>query len=103
QMETWRMTLNCAKTNVRSTPPESSIRVVEASFAMRQLMSARTEKFELAMLMFDSEHGATVTAGVGGRHASARRLLYKSGSVCIDMRMQPRPGSDSVVLMGQLL
>jgi hypothetical protein len=36
-------------------------------------------------------------------HATARQLLYKSGSVCIDMRMQPTPGSESIVLIGQLL
>jgi hypothetical protein len=102
-METWRHVMKFAKNEGRYTPPQSAIRVVEASFAMRQLMSARTEKFELAMLMFDSSQVATVTAGVRGRHASARQLLYKSGSVCIDMRMQPKPGSDSVVLMGQLL
>lgn len=102
-IEIWRHVMKFAEKEAQYTPPESSIRVVEASFALRQLMSARTEKFELAMLIFDSSQIKTVAAGVRGSHASARQLLYKSGSVCIDMRMQPKPGSDSVVLMGQLL
>lgn len=99
----WRHVMKFAKKEVQYAPPESSIRVVKASFAMRQLMSARTEKFELAMLVFDSSEVTPITAGVRRSAASARQLLYKSGSFCIDMRMQPRPGSDSVVLMGQLL
>lgn len=102
-LEIWRRVMKFAKKEAQYAPPESAIRLVEASFAMRQLMVARTEKFELAMLVFDSSQVAAVTAGVRGGYAAARQLLYKSGTVCIDMRMQPKPGSDSVVLMGQLL
>jgi hypothetical protein len=102
-IEIWRQFMKFAEKEAQYTPPESSIRLVEASFAMRQLMTARTEKFELATLVFDSSRVSPVTAGVRGGYAAARQLLYKSGSVCIDMRMQPKPGSDSVVLMGQLL
>jgi hypothetical protein len=98
----WRHFVKFANQEGRYTPPESSVRVVKASFAVRQVMAFRAEKFELATLVFDSSQGA-VAAGVRGSHASARQLLYKSGSVCVDMRMQPKPGSDSVVLMGQLL
>lgn len=94
-LELWRHVMKFAKKEAQYAPPESSIRVVEASFAMRQLMSARTEKFELAMLVFDSSQVKAVTAGVRGGYAAARQLLYKSGSVCIDMRMQPRPASSN--------
>lgn len=102
-IEIWRRVMKFAKKEGQYAPPESALRLVEASFAVRQLMSARTKKFELATLVFDSSELTPITAGVRGSSASARQLLYKSGSVCIDMRMQPKPGSDSVVLMGQLL
>ena len=102
-IEVWRHVMKFAKKEGQCAPPESSIRLVEASFAIRQLMSARTKKFELATLVFDSSEVTPITAGVRSSAASARQLLYKSGSFCIDMRMQPKPGSDSVVLMGQLL
>jgi len=101
-LEIWRHILKFANKESQYAPPESSVRIVEASFAMRGLLSARTEKFELATLVFDSSKVA-LAAGVRGGYASARQLLYKSGSVCIDMHMQPKPGSESVVLMGQLL
>jgi hypothetical protein len=102
-IEIWRKFMKFAKQEGKYAPPESSIRLVEASFAIRQLMSAPTKKFELATLVFDSSEVTPITAGVRGSAASARQLLYKSGSFCIDMRMQPKPGSDSVVLMGQIL
>ena len=63
---------------------------------------ASDEKFEVAELVFDSaEQGKR--DGVRGSAAVARQLLYQAGSVCIDMCMQPRPGSEEVVLIGQLL
>jgi hypothetical protein len=59
-------------------------------------------KLDLAVLQFDSET-QPLAAGMRSGQASARQLLYKSGSVCIDMRMQPTPGSESILLIGQLL
>jgi hypothetical protein len=57
---------------------------------------------EEATLVFDSFQ-TPAAAGIRGAFTSARQLLYRSGSVCIDMRMQPKPGTDSMVLVGQLL
>ena len=81
---------------------ELAARVVGSSFAMYEEPPFPADAPEVATLVFDSAQVA-VAAGVRGAFASARQLLYKSGSVCIDMRMQPKPGSDSVVLIGQLL
>jgi hypothetical protein len=61
------------------------------------------EEFELAELVFDSAKQGNAVAGIRGSVAIARQLLYQAGSVCIDMCMQPTPGSDVVVLIGQLL
>lgn len=58
---------------------------------------------EVAELMFDSAKEAVVIEGTRGSAAIARQLLFQAGSVCIDMCMQPKPGSDAVVLIGQLL
>ena len=57
---------------------------------------------EIAELVFDSAEVPTAT-GVRGGYLPARQLLYKSGSVCIDMRMQPELGSQEMVLTGQIL
>src|SRR5258708_3505167 len=60
------------------------------------------EDCEQAEQVFDSARhaaGRDIRSGA----ASGRQLLYKPGNICIDMHMQSRPGSDSLVLIGQLL
>ena len=57
---------------------------------------------DIASLVFDSSQ-SPVAAGMRGISPCARQLLYRSGNVCIDISLQPKPGTDSVVLIGQLL
>ena len=83
-------------------PPESSLRAVAAGFRLRKVVPFPSGKLDLAMLQFDSDR-QPIVAGMRGAHSSARQLLFRSGTVCIDMRMEPTPGSDSIVLIGQLL
>jgi len=56
----------------------------------------------VAQLVHDSGR-APSTAGVRGGYTPARQLLYKAGSVCVDMRVEPELGSNEVVLVGQLM
>ena len=60
------------------------------------------ESREAVVLVFDSMQQRPGRAVRGGL-SSARQLLYKSGSLCIDMHMRPKPGSISVALTGQIL
>jgi hypothetical protein len=101
-LEAWRQVVDFANKEIAYAPPESSVRNVKASFALCKVTSLPAASFELARLVFDSAQ-EVVAAGVRGAFVSARQLLYKSGNLCIDMRMQPKPGSDSIVLFGQLL
>ena len=87
----------------RPDPPESSIRAVKAGFRMRKVVPFPSGKLDLAILQFDSAQQPLVAGVRGGGQSSARQLLYKSGTVCIDMRLQPTPGTESMVLIGQLL
>jgi hypothetical protein len=101
-LATWRHVMDIAKLQNTSEPPAWAVQAVETSFALRKVIPFPTGKLELAKLLFDSAL-QPIAVGVRGSSAAVRQLLYRSGSVCIDMRMQPKPGSDSVVLMGQLL
>jgi len=98
----WRHVVDIAKLENTWEPPAWAIQAVQRSFALRNVVPFPTGKLELARLLFDSAL-QPIAAGVRGSSPVVRQLLYRSGSVCIDMRMQPKPGSDSVVLMGQLL
>jgi len=83
-------------------PPTAALQAVKASFGLRKVVTFPSGKLDLAVLQFDSEL-QPLAAGMRSGPGSARQLLYKSGSVCIDMRMQPTPGSESILLIGQLL
>jgi hypothetical protein len=82
--------------------PDSSLQAVKAGFALRKVVSFPSGKLDLATLQFDSDR-QPLAAGMRSGQATARQMLYKSGSVCIDMRMEATPGSESMVLVGQLL
>jgi hypothetical protein len=100
-MEIWRHIVASTRHQRAFEPPAWAVEAAQASFGLRNVIPFPTGKLELAMLVSDSAL-QPVAAGVRGSYP-VRQLLYKSGNICIDMRMQPRPGSDSMVLMGQLL
>jgi hypothetical protein len=97
----WRTVMEQTRQSIRKVP-ESSLQAVRAGFTLRNVISFPTGKLDLAILQFDSDL-QPLAAGVRSGSGSARQLLYRSGSVCIDMRMEPTPGSESMVLIGQLL
>jgi len=101
-LATWRHVVDIAKFQETYEPPAWAVEAVNNSFALRNVIPFPEGKLELASLLFDSAL-QPIAAGMRGSSPVVRQLLYKSGSVCIDMRMQPKPGSDSLVLMGQLL
>jgi hypothetical protein len=100
--EIWRHIVDFKKREDINKPPDYAVQGVNAAFALRKVDPFPAGIFEFATLLFDSAL-QPVAAGVRGSAPSARQLLYRSGSFCIDMRMQPTPGSEAVVLMGQLL
>jgi hypothetical protein len=104
-LEAWRQIVNFPNREKNFEPPSWSIQMAKTSFILHKTFTAkqnRGKKFEIARLLFDSAFQPAV-AGVRGTASVVRQLLYRSGSVCIDMRLQPRPGSHSMVLIGQLL
>jgi hypothetical protein len=100
--KTWRHLMEATKKLNNLEPPTAALQAVKASFGLRKVVTFPSGKLDLAVLQFDSEL-QPLAAGMRSGPGSARQLLYKSGSVCIDMRMQPTPGSESILLIGQLL
>ena len=98
----WRRIVKFAQEEPNQQPPESSLHVAKASFAVGKIATVGAGKVEFATLVFDSAQ-SVIVGGFRGSAASARQLLYKSGSVCVDMYIQPKPGSESMILTGQLM
>jgi hypothetical protein len=101
-LEIWRYVMDFASKENAYQPSEASVRAVRVGFALRNVIPFPPGNLEVADLVFDSAKQALI-AGTRGESASARQLLYKLGSICIDLRVQPTPGAGSVVLVGQLL
>jgi hypothetical protein len=101
-LNTWRFVMQQTRRSNRTEPSDASLRAVKAGFAFRKVVSFPSGKLDLATLYFDSDR-QPLADGMRSAHATARQLLYKSGSFCIDMRIEPTRRSASIVLMGQLL
>jgi hypothetical protein len=101
-MQIWRLVMVQTRQSNRTEPPEASLRAAKAGFSLRKVVSFPSGKLDLAILQFDSDR-QPLAAGMRSGQGAARQLLYKSGSLCIDMRIQPNLGSESIVLIGQLL
>ncbi len=104
-LETWRQIVDFANQQKNCEPPAYALQAVKTSFVLQKTFAAKEnkgKKFEIARLLFDSAI-QPVTVGVRGTASVVRQLLYRSGTLCIDMRMQPKPGSESMVLIGQVL
>lgn len=98
----WRSVLDFAKQEAAYEPPASALRMAEAYFVPFKLAASSPQGIQVAKLAFDSFLQAA-TAGVRGSAAGPRQLLYKCGDLCIDMRLEPKPGSNWVVLVGQVM
>lgn len=101
-LEIWRRVMDLANRETSYEPPAWAVQAVNASFSASRAIPHPAGKLELARLLFDSAL-QPIALGVRGTASVVRQLLYRSGSMCIDMRMQPKPGSDSMVLIGQLM
>ena len=83
-------------------PPESSVRTVKGMYAIHGERTAKRVRGVIAGLLFDS-FSAPLAAGVRSTGTSPRQLLYGAGDHRIDVRIEPRPDSDKVTLVGQIL
>jgi len=84
-------------------PPASAVRIAHSYFSPLQLASSLPKGVEVARLAFDSHAREGLGSTRGSSPGIPRQLLYKCGTLCIDIRLEPKPGSNYVVLVGQLI
>ncbi len=81
-------------------PPAGIVQIAKAYFATQQNRAPQPNSaFEL---LFDSL-AQPVAAGARATVASARQLLYRVGTVYVDMRVDSENNSDRAALVGQML
>ncbi len=84
-------------------PPETALRIAQSYFNPLRMATSTPEKFEIAKLAFDSFQRTGLADLRGSAMAVSRQLLYKCGTICIDIRLEPKPGSNYMVLVGQVI
>lgn len=97
--EVFRQVVRIGANELAYEPPEGIVRAVKAYFELEQ---QRTESSGIFELLFDSFAQPTL-AGARASVASARQLLYRVGSVYVDMRVDSETNSDRAALVGQML
>ena len=99
---TWQSIYDFALREPAYEPPAAALRLAEAYFVPFKLASKAPQGIEVAQLAFDSRL-QPLRGDVRGGAVGPRQLVYRCGDVCIDMRFEPRPGSNWVVLAGQVM
>ena len=103
-LATWRALSRHATRPATPQAPATAVRTVKGAFALhRPRKHSRLQRF--ATLLFDSllapapEGVRAATVSMGG---SVRQMLFRSGSVVVDLRLT-QTGAGQVILVGQVL
>jgi hypothetical protein len=83
-------------------PPGDALRVARSYLAPFKLAAGQSRLLQLAKSTFDSFQ-SPATAGVRGSESVSQHLMYQCGNVFIDLRLEPKPDTRSIVLAGQVL
>jgi len=101
-VELWTEIADFAKHEVAYEPPASALRVAQSYIGPLRQPSRQAEGFQLATLTFDSFENQAL-AGVRGFDPVPRQLMYQSGDIFIDMRLEPELASDLMLVAGQVV
>ena len=101
-LQTWEKVSNVARRLPNYDPPSGAVRSVEAAFAMYGRQQTKNRIAEMAELIFDSFRQPSLE-GVRATSVTTRKMLYRHGSLQIDLTVEPLIGSDLLSIDGQIL
>lgn len=101
-LDLWKGVLQAAGQERAFEPPENTLRCARALFSAFPPATISSLKLRLARMAGFSQ---PALAGVraAGAGAPGSHFLFREGSLLLDMRMQPKPASDAVSVMGQVV
>lgn len=100
-LEVWRELPSFASREADYTPPASIVRIAKAAVFLRSGRSVLPAAQSVAKLVFDSFRQPQPN-GVRSVGPAARHLLYKCGSLVIDLSLQSGASAEHHVLIGQV-
>ncbi len=93
----WQKVRGTAASEANYQPPADAVRVVKAAYASARIAGQEEEAKSLVEVLFDSFLQPEV-AGARSRATGARQMLYRADSFQIDLQIEPKPGSNHVVV-----
>ena len=98
----WQKVSKTAAPESSFQPPSDSVRLAKVAFAASGLARTKKESQGLIEVLFDSFLQPAV-AGARSVVIGTRQMLYRADPYQIDIQIEPKPGSNRLVITGQLL
>jgi hypothetical protein len=98
----WQKVSKTAAAEASYQPPAGTVRLAKAAFATAGLARPQKESRGAIEVLFDSFLEPAV-AGARSVVIGTRQMLYRADPYQIDLQIEPKPGSNRLVITGQLL
>jgi hypothetical protein len=98
----WQKVSKSAAAEATYQPPADTVRLAKAAFATAGMSQAQEGPRGLIEILFDSFLQPAV-AGSRSVVIGTRQMLYRADPYQIDIQIEPKPGSNRLVITGQLL
>jgi hypothetical protein len=101
-VEMWTSIVNFSKHEAAYEPPASATRVAESYLVPLKLALRLAHNLKLAQPIFDSFKNLA-PEGVRGLEAAPQQLMYQCVNIFIDVRLEPKRTSNTMILTGQVV
>lgn len=98
----WQRVQKSAAAEKNYQPPAETLRVVKAAFVASGLRGQRKESRSRIAVLFDS-FLQPVVEGARSAATDSRQMLYRADPFQIDLQIEAKPGSNNLMVTGQLL
>jgi hypothetical protein len=98
----WQRVSKTAVAEASYQPPQDAVRLAKAAFAASGLAQTKKESQSIIEVLFDS-FLQPAAAGARSVVIGTRQMLYKADPYQIDIQIEPKLGSNRLVITGQLL
>ena len=98
----WQKVSKTAAAEASYQPPAGTVRLAKAAFATAGMAQPLKESRGVIEVLFDSFLEPAM-AGARSVVIGTRQMLYRADPYQIDLQIEPKPGSNRLVITGQLL
>jgi hypothetical protein len=98
----WQRVRGTAALEPSYQPAADAVHVVKAAYASARMSSPERESKSVVEVLFDSFLQPEI-AGARSMNTGTRQMLYRADSYQIDLQIEPKPGSNVLMIIGQMM